>query len=102
MKQEQYEKWGRIRAKGLAYYIFVDGMLKMGSLFALLTMLFNHLWKNGLGWPKADDLGLTGLILEFVLKAVLFGGIVTLGVWSSKEKKYKEYERNIEQQVATE
>lgn len=102
MTQKQYQKWKQIRAKGRVRYILVDGILEDGSLFALLSMLLNHLWKHGLTWSIAHNFSLTNFIPEFVFKAVFFGGFLALWRWSANEKKYKEYERNAEQQTETE
>ena len=83
------EKWGKIRANGLAHFLFVNCVLKVGGLFATLMLIA--------GFFSAIDEALT--LREYLLTArtwftlifhaCFFGLLMGTFFWYTNEVAYK-------------
>ncbi len=72
----------------------MDGILKVGVLFAFLTTLTSYSLKYGFTRPDWQSLSLLNMVIEFVFKAVCFGAATTFITWNTNEDRYEEYEEN--------
>jgi hypothetical protein len=96
MNQQQYERWRAFRAKGQLNYFFIEGVLKVGIPFKILTKLLVIFW-DGLSWPKLNVLTVVGAFGDFLFSVVFYGICFTLMTWYWAEDEYLEYEQKLKE-----
>ncbi len=95
MNKKQKEEWAKVRAKGRKQYILVNGILIMGGTFAILGFvilqfieLLEAYWFNT---PRVP-INWTRDVFFAVFIGVCLGLTNGMGVWSAKERAYRESE----------
>ncbi|MCP9494376.1 MAG: hypothetical protein MSG64_07975 [Pyrinomonadaceae bacterium MAG19_C2-C3] len=93
MKPEAKEKWARVRAKGFARYVFIEGILRMGGGFALLVFLYENIAAFVFNFSWARRIVESEMYFELrVINGVVFGLCMGLWIWFLNERAFKKHE----------
>lgn len=89
MNAKQKEKWEKIRAKGQARYVLVQGILIFGTSFAVSCALVKYLLKYGFTFAHANDyLASAETIFKFHIYSIFFGLAVGNVIWRNRERAF--------------
>ncbi len=95
MNKEQKEEWAKVRAKGRKRFILVNGILIMGGIFSILgfviVQFMELLEAYRFNTPRVP-INWTRDVFFAVFGGVFFGLINGMGLWSAKERAYRESE----------
>lgn len=89
MTNEQQIKWAHIRAKGMARYVAVEGVLKAGGLFAYLTATVRYTLKHGFTLAHlAEYVFDEKFIYATAFNWLAFGVVMGVLGWNKQEREY--------------
>lgn len=93
MNQKQLEKWAKFRAKGKTRFILIDGVLKMGGIFALGVFLLTYFLDFGFTAPSANKSEVVRLAIKAIIGGILWGMWMAFFFWWWNEKEYRKSEQ---------
>ena len=94
MDAKRRARWSELRTKGQGRFLLVEGVLKAGGMFAVLTLIVNYFRKNGFTASALSEYLSSGeTIFEFVFGWLFFGFFMGLFVWYVGERGFKKSEK---------
>lgn len=100
MNAKQRTKWSAYRAKGQVRFLLVEGILKLGGMFAILMLVSNYLFDYGFTNSNlADYLSSRKTISDFIYGGLFFGSLMGLFFWYMGEREFKKPEKKDEGQI---
>jgi hypothetical protein len=87
------EQWAEKRKAGLGRYLFLDGIIYTGGLFALMMQVVAVFLFRAEGQAISDYMTSPRTWTTFFLHATLFGLIIGFINWRRNEKAFAESEK---------
>lgn len=91
---KQKEKWTETRNKGFIRFFVVYGLLMLGGIFTVGTILLSIVWDYMFNAERYHD---RSFFLNKVIGGFLFGSIMGLYFWFGSEWAYKKSEVELEE-----
>lgn len=80
------EKWAKVKANGFVRYVIIEGIFKMGGMYALLIFLYDNIAAFAFGSAWARRLVESETYFESkIFDGVLFGLLMGLFIWVFNE-----------------
>lgn len=98
------EKWGKVRANGLAHFLFVHGVLQVGGLFAILMLIAGYVSSVDEALTLTEYLLTARTWFTLIFHACFFGLLMGTFFWYTSEVAYKsqtEFEEKSQPDVRT-
>ncbi|MGE5893943.1 MAG: hypothetical protein ACM34I_07795 [bacterium] len=80
MKPQEFEKWKKIREKGMIRFILLTGILSYGLPMFVVLNIIN---------PPKEPLSITDILAVFLICAVAGGGVFGYIMWLVQERRYR-------------
>jgi hypothetical protein len=83
-----YADWGEKRQKGIASFLFIDGILRMGAPFAFLMQIGGYFLRSDDAQSYSEYFMSSQTWITFFFHATLFGLVMGFINWRRAEKAF--------------